>query len=176
MITYEQLYERHPELLELREFKSDEEIFEYFKNGGEMWEVWGTLTGENGVEKIDIINTGIYEDKCKELKNEPIYYRKSIFENHNFGFISALQNSLDKAIFSTKESAEKFLAAVETAKENDDEWQGLIEKERIAYHIMDKIIDEMLNEMRGDNYNDYNEDQLFDSRDYENEEDEDDYE
>ena len=38
----EEIAEKHPELMELREFKTDKEIITAFKKGGTMWEV-GTL-------------------------------------------------------------------------------------------------------------------------------------
>lgn len=129
MLNNKEVYKRHPELLELREFKSDEEITAHFKNGGTMWEVWGSVDGAGGIDgPTEVTGIGIYNGECSILWGKPIYTGE---ENEDWGFIESLQNSPQKAVFTSKERAEVFFEAVRQARASDPEWQAdeLAEKE-----------------------------------------------
>mgnify|MGYP001599526614 CR=1 FL=1 len=153
MILYQEIYERHPELLELREFKTDDEIVEAYKDGGTMWEVWSNIGGHGGVSRYpkEVTRIEVYQGKCETLQGKHVFYHHYDFEGKvvfAHGFISDLQNVPAKGVFTTKERAETFLGAVKQAFENDPEWQKF-ERQREAE--MDNM-ETMLGDDHDDDY------------------------
>ena len=140
----DEIFEKHPELLELREFKNNDEIVAALKNGGSNWLVQ-CLNGK----PID------FNGPIEVLRVEP-YTTREISRFHGFPicvlapgqkilldrlfFVSDLQNSPSKGVFTSEERAEKYLAAAKSAFESDEEWQNeFLEKQEWMNAAYDAI-------------------------------------
>ncbi len=136
MLTDQEIFTRHPELMELREFKTDEEIVQAFKDGGVMWETESCDGAPTGVAKrpTKVIDVGTYDNEGSCLRAAPVYYygRWNVDGTRvkRDGFIGDLQSVPAKAVFTSKERAEAYFAAARKAYKSDPEWQAKIKRER----------------------------------------------
>ena len=137
MITSEKITEKHPELLELREFKTHKKIIAAFKNGGTMWEVRIWFSKPNHIEEMKILKIK------KNRGNEVVIVEVPNFPNEEH-FISDMQNHPAKAVFTSKERAEKFFEAAKKAFAEDKEWQTQsdfeFEKDKQLWKGFDNLI------------------------------------
>ena len=105
MIADKEIAEKHPELLELREFKTDKKIAIAFKKGGTMWQVGVFYSQPNHIEgPLKVLRVKKYKGNWVMVVAIPNFPN----EQH---FISDVQNHPAKAVFTSKERAEKFFEA-----------------------------------------------------------------
>ena len=129
----EEIAEKHPELMELREFKTDKEIITAFKKGGTMWEVGTLYSQPNRLEvPIKVLKVKKYRGLEVVISAVPGFPN----EEH---FVSDMQNHPAKAVFTSKMRAKKFFRAAKKAFAENQEWQKQSELE--AKQSNDRIID-----------------------------------
>ncbi len=125
MVNNEDIFAKHPELMELREFKTSEEIIRAFKNGGTMWKVWTYCGVPSGVSEspTKVIGVGTYADERSIFHGAPVYYYYSKSGALSEDFVDDLQCVPGKAVFTSKKRAEAYFAAARKAYASDPEWQ-----------------------------------------------------
>ena len=136
MLTNQEILARHPELMELREFKTDEEIIQILKNGCTVWETESYDGAPTGVAKspVEVVGVGVHDDESSSLHGIPVYYyyRQSSLDGsrvEGFGFIGDFQRMPAKGVFTSRERAGAYFAAARKAYESDPKWQAEVERE-----------------------------------------------
>lgn len=131
-----EIAKRHPELLELREFKTQRAIISALKNGGKIYEV-GIL-----FDKPNYIAGPVKVLRIKKTRKDGYVF---VFGENGFPishFLSDIQNHPAKAIFTTKKRAEKFLRATKKAFKKDKVWQNSANTEYQRFIQKDRLMDE----------------------------------
>ena len=131
-----EIFARHPELMELREFKTDEEIVQALKNGCAVWRTESRYGAPTDIAEspIKVEGVGVYDDESSSLHGIPVYYyyRQSslagspVKEN---GSIRDFHGMSANAAFTSRERAEAYFAAAQKAYESDPKWQAEVERE-----------------------------------------------
>lgn len=118
IISGAKIAQRHPELLELREFKTRKAIISALKNGGKIYKV--------GIffEKPCYIAGPVKVLRIKKTKKDGYVF---VFQQKEEPLISPFlydaQNHPAKAIFTSKKRASNFFKAAKKAFRKDNEWQ-----------------------------------------------------
>lgn len=117
-------------LVNSREFKTDEELFEAFKNGGKFWHVYTYDSKVHGISEMEVLCVSINKSHPNGINDGlPIVYtieedvdtKKKTRPTKNF--ISEMQNTWGKGVFSTKKGAEDYFAFAEQVFSVDEDWQ-----------------------------------------------------
>ena len=131
MLIRQEIFDRHPELMELREFKTNEEIINAFKNGGTMWEVNIGCGAPSGVSSAEVVGTGICDNPSPTFNGKAVYYYISPWNKKpRESFVEDLQNSPAKAVFTSRRAAERYSNAAHYAFASDPEWQADVAREK----------------------------------------------
>ncbi|OGZ16291.1 MAG: hypothetical protein A3G11_01190 [Candidatus Lloydbacteria bacterium RIFCSPLOWO2_12_FULL_51_9] len=138
MFTNKEIFDRHPELLKLREFKTDEEIINALKDGCVVWRMGSAYGKPTGVAKSPIVveGVGVHHDEDSVLNGRPVYYysRQSSLDGsrrvEEFGFIGDFQRVPAHGVFTSQERAEAYFSATRKAYESDTEWQEEVEQKQ----------------------------------------------
>lgn len=148
MLTNDQIFERHPELKELREFESIDDIVEHYRRtGGELWKVCTDCGGPGFVATEPEKVVGV--DIC-QIQNSPIYFYEHVNEKNEStlksGYVDDLQRwSAAQGAFTTQEAAKCYFAAVEAAYKSDPQWQAMVEHERQTSEELSRAATEYFN-------------------------------
>lgn len=127
----------HPELKDLREFQSDEEIVDFLRGGATMYCTMCCNDEPVGVYQANVLEVDIYAGPSKELAGFWIYYiGESLSNRLRMMFVSDLQSSAGKAAFSTKERAEDYFAQCFHAYDHDPRWQAQV---RLTKQFIDRL-------------------------------------
>lgn len=128
----EDIFAKHPELKELREFKTDAEIISAFKNGGTMWSVHTHCGEPSDVLSEEVVGTGTYDDPSSVLHGKAVYYYTTHWSEKPLkSFVEDLQNLPAKAVFTSERAAERYSFAAHTAFASDLEWQAEVAREKM---------------------------------------------
>lgn len=134
---YESPLDWHPELKDLREFRSEEEIVDFLRGGAT---IYCTMCCDNepiGVYRENVLEVDVYGGPCKVLAGFWIYYVEGSLSDAPIRmFVSDLQNGGGKAVFSTKERAEDYFAQCFHVYNHDPKWQAQV---RLTKQFIDRL-------------------------------------